>query len=94
LVRHCRHFHTTDADGRLGTISGMVTAELLVRDNATAADPRDILTLQDFNDHIYSVDFIRADVLDGELCSVSEMEHLPAWAKLDPTRWREPNTVI
>jgi len=80
LARHCRHFHATYADGRLGRIRGMVTAELLARDNALAVDPRDILTLTDFGDHIYSVDFTGTQEPDGELRSASEMEHLPAWA--------------
>ena len=80
VARHCRHFHAAHADARLGLIRGVVTADLLARDNATAADPRDILTLTDFGDHVYSVDFIRADPLDGELCSASEMERLPTWA--------------
>src|SRR4051794_8393799 len=80
LARHCGHHHAADADGRIGTISGVVTAALLSRDNASAADPRDILTLEDFGDHVYSVDFSPPDSPDAEFCSLSEMESLPAWA--------------
>ena len=86
LARHCGHFHTVGADGRIGTISGVVTAELLARDNALAADPRDVLTLIDFGDHIYSVDFTQVDAPDGELCSASEMERLPSWARAEIAR--------
>jgi len=86
LAHHCDHFHTVGADSRIGMIRGVVTAELLARDNALATDPRDVLTLDDFGDHIYSVDFIRVDALDGELCSASEMERLPTWATINLTR--------
>ena len=58
----------------------MVTAELLSRDNASAADLRDILTLDDFGDHVYSVDFSGPESPDTELCSLNEMDPLPAWA--------------
>ena len=81
LPRHCGHFHVADADHRIGTISGVVTAELLARDNATATDPRDILTLHDFGDHIFSVDFDGPDSPDAELYTVDEMEPLPLWAR-------------
>jgi hypothetical protein len=80
LAHHCGHYHPADADGRIGTISGVVTARSLARDNASAADRRDILTLEDFGDHVYSVDFSEPQSPDAEFCSVSEMEPLPAWA--------------
>jgi hypothetical protein len=81
--RRCGHSHALDADGRIGTISGMVTAELLSHDNASAADPRDFLTFEDFGDHVYGVDFSGPESPDTELCSLNEMEPLPAWAAED-----------
>jgi hypothetical protein len=81
LAHHCGQFHAADADGRIGTIRGVVTAELLARDNGMATDPRDILTLEDFGDHVYSVDFAGPDSPDGELCSAGEMQSLPGWAR-------------
>ena len=83
LDRYCGRYHAVDADGRIGRISGVVTAELLSRDNASAADLRDILTLEDFGDHVYSVDFSGPDSPDAELCSLNEMNPLPAWAAED-----------
>jgi len=83
LARHCGRYHAVDADGRIGTISGVVTAELLSRDNASAADLRDILTLEDFGDHVYSVDFSGPESPDAEFCSLDEMDPLPAWAAED-----------
>ena len=80
LTRHCGRFHATDTNGRIGLISGVVTTDLLARDNATVTDSHDILTLDDFGDHIYSIAFTGVDPLDGGFCSVGEMEHLPAWA--------------
>ena len=81
LARRCSHFHAADADGRIGTISGVVTAELLDHDNALAFDPRDILTLNDFGDHIYSVEFPGPDSPDAEFYAPSEMQGLPSWAR-------------
>jgi hypothetical protein len=81
LARNCGHFHAAEADGRIATIIGVVTAQRLSRDNASAADPRDVLTLEDFGDHCYSVDFSGPASPDAEFCSASEMEPLPAWAE-------------
>jgi len=81
LSGRCGHFHADDADGRIGMISGRVTDRLLALDNALAADPRDILTCEDFGDHIYSVDFTGPDSPDAELYAASEMHHVPAWAR-------------
>jgi hypothetical protein len=80
LAGYCGHFHA-DPVVRIGTITGVVTADLLARDNATAIDPRDILTLADFGDHIYSVGFTGPDALDAEFCAAAEMERLPGWAR-------------
>jgi len=94
LAGHCGHFHAPDADGRIGLISGVVTDQLLARDNRSAADPRDILTRKDFGDHIYSVDFSGPDSPDAELYSIREMESLPAWARrhLAESRRRHPES--
>jgi hypothetical protein len=81
LTGRCGHFHVSDVDGRIGMVSGVVTDQLLALDNATAADPRDILTCKDFGDHIYSVDLSGLDAPDAELYSVREIELLPAWAR-------------
>ena len=81
LARHCGHFHAAGADGRIGMIRGVVTAQLLARDNAMAADPRDILTLKDFGDHVYSVDFTAPDSPDAEFYAPSELQSLPGWAR-------------
>ena len=52
-------------------------------------DPRDILTLNDFGEHIYSVDFSGPDSPDGELYAASEMQSLPQWATKNLVRgWR------
>jgi hypothetical protein len=86
LAHLCRHIHGDDTDGRIGTIRGVVTAEVLARDNATVTDRRDILTFEDFGDHVYSVDFTNPDAFDGEFCSASELERLPTWARTELAR--------
>ena len=49
----------------------IVTHESLAADNATAVDPRDIMTLESFEGHIYSVELDHPE--SPELCTAQEL---------------------
>jgi hypothetical protein len=74
LNRECRYRHAAQADGRIGTIIAVVTEDVLVP--ATAKGPRVLLTIDNFDGHLYSVELSGPGGLVIELCAANELQVL------------------
>lgn len=90
LDQRWRQFHAAGTDGHIGTISAIVTDELLAAENVTAVDPRDIMTLRSFDAHVYSIELDHP--ASPELCAAheSDVRH----TSTGPSLTREERVVL
>jgi len=65
------------ANGQLGTIVAVVTDALFAPTSASPIGGRNLLTIESFAGHLYSVELNEPGSLEIELCAASELAILP-----------------